>query len=225
MGWSLKSPLMPECVYYGLAMSLLQQDSFSGIDDAGRGEELTKGTSHIVWATIVAILVVTAAAVAYVIGGQKPPAATGQASRVVAIAMHRETSGFDASGEVMPKEEFDQVLVFTHLTLHNQSKNPVVLRQILTNLTMNDGIHSSYAATPSDYERLFVAYPDLATLHGKPVALDATINPGQDLEGDVVSSFRMTKAQFDARKGLDLTVSLRYLPDVKLTPVGSVTEQ
>ena len=89
--------------------------------------------------------------------------------------MHRETSGFDASGAVMPKEEFDQVLVFTHLKLHNQSKNPVFLRQILTNVTLGDGIHSSYAATPSDYERLFAAYPDLASLHGKPLALDATV--------------------------------------------------
>jgi hypothetical protein len=224
-GLSFPSPVVVEYGYHGVAMSLLQQNPSSGVDDAGRGEELTKGTSHIVWATIIAVIVVSAAIAAYVIIGQKPPAATGEASRVVAHMMHRETSGFDASGAVMPKEEFDQVLVFTHLKLHDQSKNPVFLRQILTNVTLEDGIHSSYAATPSDYERLFAAYPDLAALHGKPIALDATIEPGQDLEGDVVSSFRMTKAEFDARKGLDLSVSLRYLPDLKVTPTGSVTEQ
>ncbi len=219
------SPIVLEYGYDGLSMSLLKQDRSSDLDDAGRGEELTKGTSHIVWATIVAIIVVTAAVAAYVIGGQKPPVATGQASGVVAHTMHRETSGFDASGAVMPKEEFDQVLVFTHLKLHNQSKDPLFLYQIMTNVTLDDGIHSSYAAIPSDYERLFKAYPDLAALHGKAMALEATLDPGQNLEGDVVSSFRMTKAQFDARKGLDLDVSFRYQPELKVTPVGGVAER
>jgi hypothetical protein len=206
-------------------MSLLQQDAFSNLDDSARGEELTKGTSHIVWATIVAAIVVTIAIAAYVIAGQKPPAATGEASNVVAHMMHRETSGFDASGAVMPKEEFDQVLLFTHLKLHNQSKEPLFLRQIMSNVTLADGIHSSYAATPTDYERLFAAYPDLASLRGKPLPMDATINPGDTLEGDVVSSFRMTKEQFDQRKGVDVSVSFRYQPDLQVTPTGSVVEQ
>ncbi len=207
-------------------MSLLQQDASSSIlDDVGRGEELTKGTSHIVWATIIASVVLTAAVATYVLSAPKPQPTAGVASSVVAHMMHRETSGFDASGAAMPKEEFDQVLVFTHLKLHNQGKNPVFLRQILTNITLGDGIHSSYAATPSDYERLFAAYPDLASLHGKPLALDATINPGQDLDGDVVSSFRMTKAEFDTRKGLDLNVSFHFLPDLTIKPAGAVIEQ
>ncbi|HTX75578.1 MAG TPA: hypothetical protein VMD29_05170 [Terracidiphilus sp.] len=206
-------------------MGLLQQDTFSNLDDASRGEELTKGTSHIVWATIIAAIVVTIAIAAYVIGGQKPPAATGEASNVVAHMMHRETSGFDASGAAMPKEEFDQVLLFTHLKLHNQSKEPLFLRQIMSNVTLADGIHSSYAATPTDYERLFAAYPDLASLRGKPLPMDATINPGDTLEGDVVSSFRMTKAQFDQRKGVDVSVSFRYQPDLELTPAGTIREQ
>lgn len=206
-------------------MSLLQPSTFSDVDDASRGEELTKGTSHMVVASVVAAVVVTIAIAAYIITGQNPPAATGAASNVVAHMMHRETSGFDASGAAMPKEEFDQVLLFAHLKLHNQSKNPLFLRQILGNLTLDDEIHSSYAATPVDYERLFKAYPDLAPLHGTPLSFDATIPAGQDIEGDVVSSFRMSKAQFDARKALDLTVSLRYQPDLKLVPEGTVTEQ
>jgi hypothetical protein len=220
----LGSLIVLEYGYDVLAMSLLQQNT-SGQNDAPPGEELTKGTSHIVWATVVAVVVVTAAVAGYVISGQKPPAAVGEATHVVAHMMHRETSSFDASGAVMPKEEFDQVLVFTHLKLHNQSKNPLFLRQILSNVTLDDGIHSSYAASPRDYERLFAAYPELASLHGKPLTMDATIDPGQTVEGDIVSSFRMTKAQFDARKGLDFSVSFRYLPDLKLNVEGTVAEQ
>ena len=65
-------------------MSLLQQDS-TGLDDAARGEELTKGTSHVVVAAIVATVVVGIAIAIYVIAGQKPPVATGQ---IVAIWAH-----------------------------------------------------------------------------------------------------------------------------------------
>jgi hypothetical protein len=205
-------------------MSLLQQGP-SGVDDASRGEELTKGTSHIFLATVIASIVVIVAIAIYVISGQKPPVATGEVTRVIAHPMHRETSGFDASGAVMAKDEFDQVLVFSHIKLHNQSKQPLFLRQMLTNVTLEDGVHTSYAATPTDYERLFKAYPELAGLHGKSLALDETIPSGEWLEGDFVSSFRMTQAQWDARKALDYNVSLRYQPDLKLAPTGSVTDQ
>ena len=42
-------------------MSLLHQDSPEEIDDAARGEEFTKGTSHVVWASALATVLVTVA--------------------------------------------------------------------------------------------------------------------------------------------------------------------
>jgi hypothetical protein len=204
-------------------MSLLQHGP--GLDDAARGEELTKGTSHIAIATVIAAILVTIAGALYVITGQKPPASAGDVTRVVSHSMHHETSGLDASGRPMPKDDFDQVLVFTHIKLHNQSKEPLFLRQMLTNVTLNDGLHTSYAATPHDYLRLFEAYPELAGLKGKPIPTDAAISPGEWIEGDFVSSFRMTKAQWDGRKALDYNVSFRYQPDLKLKPNGPITDQ
>ena len=65
-------------------MSLLQQDSTS-VDDAARGESLTRGTSHVVWAAIVATVVVSIAIAIYVIVEQKPPVATGE---IVAVWAH-----------------------------------------------------------------------------------------------------------------------------------------
>lgn len=205
-------------------MSLLQQGS-SPLDDAARGDELTKGTSHMIVATVVAAIVVVIAIAVYVISGQKPPVAAGEITRVIAHPLHHETSGMDASGAVMAKEEFDQMLVFTHIKLHNQSKNPLFLRQVLTNVTLDSGIDSVYAASPTDYERLFKAYPELAGLHGKSLAIDDTIPAGEWLEGDFVSSLHMTKAQWDGRKALDFNISFRYQPDLKLTATGPVTDQ
>src|SRR5579862_9561865 len=103
-------------------MSLLNQETRQELDDAARGEEFTKGTSHILWASLAAAVVVTIAIAIYVISGQKPPVATGEVLEIWAHPMHTVTPGFDASGSPMSQETFDQVLVFTKVRLHNQSK-------------------------------------------------------------------------------------------------------
>jgi hypothetical protein len=205
-------------------MSLLQQDS-PELDDAARGEELTKGSSHLVLTSIIAAVVVTVAVAVYVLAGQKPPAATGEIEQVWAHAQHSESSGFDANGAAMPKEEMDQVYVFTLVKLHNQSKEPLFLHNIMTNATLDDGIHTSYAATETDYDRVFVAYPDMPVPHGKGMSLTGTIDPGQTIEGTIVSAFHLTKQQWDARKDLSYTFSFQYKPSLTLAPHVAVIDQ
>ncbi len=206
-------------------MSLLHQEGPEDLDDAAKGESFTKGTSHVVWASIVAAVVVSAIIAIYVIAGEKLPAATGEILEVWAHPMHTETSGFDANGASMPRESFDNVLVFARVRLHNQSKQPLFLHQILTNATLDDGIHSSYAAMPSDYNRVFIAYPQLAPWRATPLSPEMTLQPGQTEEGTFVSSFRLTKQQWDARKGLNFTFAFQYLPSLTLTPRVAVTER
>ena len=206
-------------------MSLLHQDSPGEIDDAARGEEFTKGTSNMVWASVAAAVVVSAAIAIYVIAGQKPPAATGEIEQVVAHPQHTETSGFDANGASMLKESYDQVLVFAKVKLHNQSKEPLFMHNIMTNATLDDGIHSSYAATAGDYDRVFIAYPTMPVPHGKGLSLNATIDPGQTVEGTIVSAFHLTKQQWDARKDLSFTFAFQYKPSLTLTPQAAVTDR
>jgi hypothetical protein len=201
-------------------MSLLQQESRETA-----GESYTKGTSHVLIATIIAVVLVSAAVTAYVISGEKPPASTGEIVEVWAHPMHTETSGWDANGAEIPKEEIDQVLLFTHVKLHNQSKQPIFLHQVLANLTLPDGIHSSYAATPTDYERLFKAYPQLQQWHATPISPDLTIQAGETKEGTFVCSYRMTKADWKTRKDLGYTFNFQYLPALTLDWKGAVTER
>jgi hypothetical protein len=203
-------------------MSLLQQDQ----DDAARGEELTRGTSHVVVAAIIATVVVTTAIALYVILGQKPPVATADILSVWAHPQHTETSGFDANGAPMPKEEVDQVMVFTKVRLHNQSNFPLFLTNVVTNATLSDGIHSSYAANKSDYDRIYLAYPDLPVPHDQGLSpLDTTLQPGQTVEASFVSSFRMTKQEWDGHTKLDYTFTFRYQPNLTVTPHVAITEQ
>ncbi len=205
-------------------MSLLQQNSQEQ-DDAARGEELTKGSSNALLPSVIAALVVIVAIFLYVKLGEKAPVATGEVSNVQAHEMHRETSAFDAAGAAMPQEKFEQVLVSAHVKLHNQSKLPLFLHQAMANVTLDDGILTSYAATPTDYERAFKGFPELAPFHGTPLPSEPTIQPGQSVEGDILVSFRLNKQQWDARKGLDFTFGFRYQPLLKITPTGPVVDR
>jgi hypothetical protein len=200
-------------------MSLLQQDS------TGLGESYTKGTSHVLVAAVVAAVLVSAAIAIYMFANEKPPAVTGE---IVAVWVHPEytrTSGIDASGAPMPKETVSQVMVFAQVRLHNQSKEPLFLSNVLTNATLPDGIHSSYTASPTDYDRVFVAFPGITVPHGQALPLNATIEAGQTVEGNVVSAFRMSKQQFDARKDLNFTFTFRNQPVLLLTPRVDITER
>jgi hypothetical protein len=205
-------------------MSLLHQES--SLDDAAKGESLTKGTSHIVIASIAAAVVVSIAIAIYVIAGEKPPVATGEVLEIWAHPMHSVTPAFDANGSGVSQESFDQVLVFTRVRLHDQSKQPLFLHQIMTNVTLADGsVDSSFAATASQYERIFLAYPNMAQWHSSPLSTELTLEPGQTVEGTFVSSFRMAKDQWDARKALDFTFAFRYQPEVKVAATQPVTDR
>lgn len=206
-------------------MSLLHQDTPEEIDDAALGEELTKGSGHLVWTTVAAAILVSIAIAIYFIAGQKPPAITGDVVAVWAHPQHTETSGLDANGAPMPKDSFDQVLVFAEVRLHNQSKLPLSLLTVLTNATLDDGIHSSYAASQSDYDRVFLAYPDIPVPHGAALPLNLTLDPGASVDGTFVSSFRLTRQQWDARKNLDFSFTFRYQPSLVLTPHTPVIER
>lgn len=205
-------------------MSLLQQNS-PELDDAALGEEFTKGSGNALLASVIAAVLVSVAIFLYIRLGEKPPPAVGEVTNVTAHLMHRETAAVDAAGAAMPQDRFDQVLVFAHVKLHNQSKQPLFLHQAMANITLDDGIHTSYVATPTDYERAFKGYPELGPFHGNPLPSEPSLQPGQTIEGDVLSAFRMEKPEWDARKGLDYAFGFRYQPQLKVTPAGPVVDR
>jgi hypothetical protein len=205
-------------------MSLLHQQNTEDLDDAAQGEELTKGTSHVVIAALIALMVVSAIVAIYVIAGQKPPYATAQVTSIWVHPQTTETSAFDASGAPITQQSVDQVMVFTTVRLKNQTNHPILLSNVTTNATLDDGIHSSYAATKGDYDRTFIAYPDLSVPHLQGISpINTTIAPGQTVEGNIVSSFRMTQKQWDARKDFDYTFYFQYQAPLTVKPTVPVT--
>jgi hypothetical protein len=206
-------------------MSLLHQESEQELDDAARGESFTKGSSHVVWATIIAVVVVSLAIGLYAWFGQKKPVVSGEIVQVWAHPRHVETSGFDAAGAPMAVDVFDEVLVFARIKLENQTKDPLYLQDILANAALSDGVLSVSAGNAAQFDEVFLAYPELAALHSNCLAPRTMIAPGQKLEGTAFWAVRRTKQEWDARKDLNFTFSFQYQSSVTLAPHTAVIEQ
>jgi hypothetical protein len=204
-------------------MSLLHSTT-DEVDDAAQGEDFAKGTGNLIKALIVAGIVVTILIAVYVLvfANTPPPPSTGKVVNVWVYPLHTTTPGVDANGDPIPAQPFDRILIFAEVKIHNQSKNPLIMHEVLSNITISDGIHSSYAASLTDYQRLFVAYPQLSSLAGTPLNIGATLDPGQTISGTIFSSFEMTKADFDARKDLNFSFAFKYNPTLIITPTQPV---
>ena len=155
-------------------MSLLHQESQEEIDDAALGEEFTKGSSHVVLASVIATVLVTVVVAIVVLASHKPPVASGEIVQVWDYPEHGETSGIDANGDAMAKESFDQVLLFAHVKLHNQSKVPLILQDVLANVRLADGVPLSVSAgSVAQFEEAFLAFPADKTAMGRAQGLAA----------------------------------------------------
>jgi hypothetical protein len=207
-------------------MSLLQiqNDPVHEHDATSEGEDLAKGSSYLLWTTLVAVVVVSISITLFLLANRQPPISAGEVTQIWAHEVHTLTTPIDANGVQSPGEQFDQVLVLAQVRVRNQSKEPIVLKDMQTNATFDDGIHSSYAATALDFDRIFIAYPELKALHGKTLTRETVVAPGEVLDGMTISSFHVTKAQWAAHKDLNISILWKYHPDLVLVPKGPPTE-
>ena len=207
-------------------MSLLQLKEESQKRDASaNGEDYAKGSGYILWTSIIAFVVISVAITLFLLSDRKPPVAAGEVTQVWIHPVHTLSTPKDAAGVEGPATNFDQVLVFGHLRVRNQSDQPIVIKNLLTNVTLEDGGHSSYAATALDYDRIFIAYPELASLKSNTLTRDTIIQPGQVLDGMTVSAFHVLKEQWAAHKDMNFTVEFKFHPSLVLQPTGPITDK
>jgi hypothetical protein len=176
----------------------------------------TRRTLLIILAAIIIVVVITAL---YVYTGEKPPAATGQIVSLETFPVHSQLRvGEGAQGIQGGMETYDQLLVLTQVKIHNQANIPLFLRDISANLDLNNGdSQRSSAASRTDFQNVFVAYPQLASFKQNPLPYDLTLQPGQTAEGLVIFHYPVTKDQWDNRRSFHTVISFQYQPDLLLS--------
>jgi hypothetical protein len=68
----------------------------------------------------------------------------------------------------------------------------------------------SLAASQTDFGKVFIAYPDLKPLRKDPLLRDITLTPGQQVEGMLIFNYQISKAQWDSRTGMDITMTFQH---------------
>ncbi len=118
------------------------------------------------------------------------PAATGTIDNIFAVEQSTHTSTF----------------VAINVTLTNTTKKTLVLQAIKAELATPKGDWTDDAAAAVDYPRYTVAYPELANQMMEPLHLGTKVPPGELLSGTVLVSFPTTRADFDSRRALAVTI-------------------
>lgn len=173
------------------------------------GEKITnKPWFPVVVAIAVAVL---AAACIFVWIYTRPAVHAGRVLSVNLYPIHRELSTGPVNksrteGVAGQPDIYDQMIVLADVQIKNQTDIPLFLHDMSGVVHLQDGEDQrSLAASARDFEKLFIAYPDLKPLRKDPLPRDLTLTPGQQVEGMVIYNYPISKAEWDSRSGMDLT--------------------
>jgi hypothetical protein len=115
-------------------------------------------------------------------------------------------------------------MVLMQVTLRNVSDKTLYIKSITANLKAEQDL-SDDAASPGDFERYFMAYPDLKEHSTQPLVVETKIAPGAEQKGSVLVSFPVAKEKFDTRKELSLTIQPYDQNAIVLREKGAAAKQ
>ncbi len=107
---------------------------------------------------------------------------------------------------ISQKEGQPNSMLAIQVSLKAVGAKPLYIKAITAELTMPNDSYTDDAASASDFDRYFQAYPDLKDHAMKPLAVETKIPPGSQESGTVIVTFPVDPAGFDTRKSLTVTV-------------------
>jgi hypothetical protein len=166
----------------------------------------------------IATIVLVIAVAIFVFFVRQPPESAGQILQVNYYPMHSTENEGGDSGMPGASQPYDQLIILTKVQVRNQTNIPLFLQDISANVTMPDGSKmSSIGAGSSDFDRIFHAFPSLAPLRSAPFDRNATLKPGESIEGLAIFSFPYSQQQWNSRKSGDIEVSFLHQKNLVLT--------
>ncbi len=113
--------------------------------------------------------------------------------------------GIDAVFASQPAN-MTNTMVLLQVTVSNVGDKALYIKSISANLKTDQGDQSDDAASASDYDRYFSAYPELRQHSTQPLTVETKIMPGAEQKGTVLVAFPVTEQQFNTRKDLNVTI-------------------
>lgn len=134
------------------------------------------------------VIAVVVAAAAYMLRAK--PVANGNIENVAAVEQLSHTTSF----------------VAINVVLRNVSEKTLYIKDIRAEMITPTNSFVDEAANAADYDRYLAAYPDLKATVKEPLKVETKIAPGASAEGTVLVNFPVTKADFDKRTSVEVTI-------------------
>lgn len=161
---------------------------------------------------IIAAIVIAAGTVGgYVWVNWVPTPYKGQVLSVNIYPIHHEfTQPTTTEGVGGQTENYDEMLVFADVSIKNVSKVPLYIEDMWAVVNLPNETDRSSAASDSDFEKVFVAYPQTASFQKPPLRRNITIQPGQQVQGEMIFNYQMPQAKWDSRTGMDISIGFLH---------------
>jgi hypothetical protein len=156
---------------------------------------------------IIAVVVVLGAIAAYVYFGRAPEPYQGKILGVNVYPIHRDLSQpTTAEGVGGQNETYDEILIFANVSVKNTAKIPLHLQDMWATVNLPDENERSTAVSKSDFNKVFLAYPETKQYQKPPLPRDVTLQPGQQVQGLVIFNYQMNQKQWESATGMNVAL-------------------
>jgi hypothetical protein len=174
---------------------------------------------------LVAVILVGLGLLAYVHFGTPPPASSGKVLSLAVYPIHRElhTDG-GTTGLAGEDDNYDLLLVLANVEVKNLSKVPLKLQDMNADLSLpGQEIIESNAAGEEDFGKVFLVYKELDAQKGQPLLRQTILAPGQQVQGQLIFHYPISRKQWDARSSLAITIEFVHQRNLVLQLNGTQT--
>ena len=167
--------------------------------------------SRIILIIIAAIIIPIVVIGGYVWVNREPIPYSGQVVSLNVYPIHRDfqqpttTEGLGGQAET-----YDEMIVLADVRIRDTAKVPLFIHDMWAVANLPDETDRSTAASGSDFDKVFIAYPDLKQFQKSPLPRDLTLQPGDQVEGQMIFHYQLSKAQWDSRSGMDINISFLH---------------
>ncbi|GGH16496.1 hypothetical protein [Silvibacterium dinghuense] len=172
-------------------------------------------TGRSLFIVIAAFVLVSLAIGAYAYFNRTAPASSGEVLSLNLYPIHRDLSTpGSVNGLGGQADLYDEMLIFADVRIRNLAKTPLILDDMWATVDLGDSEQRSTAVSQSDFDKVFLAYPDAHAFHKDPMPRNLSLAPGEQHEGLMIFHYEIPKAQWDARKSMDLHISFKNQNDL-----------
>lgn len=160
---------------------------------------------------IAAIIIPVVVVGAYVVINREPNPYKGQVLSMNVYPIHRDlTQKTTTEGIGGQTDIYDEILVFTNVRITNTAKIPLYIHDMWATVDSPDETSRSTAVSASDFQKVFIAYPDTRQYQKSMLPRDATIQPGQQVEGEMIFSYQMSQQEWQSATGMNIDVGFLH---------------